>query len=94
MDMSMVEVPSTTHQTNLRRCSFNNTLILLFCSEDTGELKRDTFLLFRRICLKLSPLPESQRYLKGHRELPWDPPMAPPPAAQERDVPSHREDGR
>ena len=57
VDMSMVEVPSTTHETNLRRGSFNNTLILLFRSEEKGELKRDTFLLLRRICLRLSPLP-------------------------------------
>ena len=43
--------------------------------------------------LEAQPPPESQRYLKGHRESPWDPPMATPPAAQERDVPSYREDG-
>ena len=43
--------------------------------------------------LEAEPPSESQRYLKGHRESPWDPLMAPPPAAQERDVPSYRGDG-
>ena len=43
--------------------------------------------------LEAQPPLESQRYLKGHRESPWDPPMAPPPAAQERDVPTYRGDG-
>ena len=92
--MSMVDVCNTLQQTNPQRGSFNSTLILLFRSEGTEELKRDRFPLLWRICLKLSPRPESQLYLKGHKDSPWEPPMAAPLAAQECDVPSYRGDGR